>query len=124
MTIEETINDIKKRDRNNPQIYVCSKTRLSTRQLKQNDKGELGYITFLMRNFAKDIQKELNKECIGIDYDKAEYSTFTFNLKETGRGFLNVYYLQVDRLSRNNKGNSKKIGEELIKPNKKVRFTL
>lgn len=112
MTVAEKIAEIKKIEGEKMhQIYVVSQTRKFIRGIVLRE-GKDCYRTFLLRNYAIDNERELEKEVKEVFVEEGEYINVWFWSGRTSKDTFNKYFIFIPRLSKNNKGISVFMGVE------------
>lgn len=123
MTVAEKIAEIKKIEGEKMhQIYVISQTKKGIRGIVLRE-GKSCYQTFLLRNYAIDDERELEKEVKETFVEEGE----CINICWSGRTYketFNKYFIVIPRLSKNNKGRSDRMGVEYTPVPKGTRFEL
>ena len=117
MKIKQALENIKRNEIGKDyQVYIVKEKTKSTKHLVNNCwyvDGVRSYKVWHLMTFAKDKDKELDKELICCEVKQEESIEITLS-GETRTEYHNVYYLFIDRLSRNNAGRTITTSEELI----------
>ena len=117
MKIKQALENIKRNEIGKEyQVYIVKEKTKSTKHLINNCRyvdGIRHYKVWHLLTFAKNKDKELNKELVRCEVKQEESIEIALS-GETRTEYHNTYYLFIDRISRNNAGRTITTGEELV----------